>query len=387
MLRMLFFFVVLKTLLNTLGDLFFITLNIYSRPAMKPEISEQILCVPHKLLNWYDQNKRLMPWRPRDGSRPDAYKVWLSEIMLQQTQVATAIPYFEKFLNRWPSIFKLAEANLDDVLIEWAGLGYYARARNLHRCAKIIVSNFNGIFPDQEEKLLELPGVGTYTAAAIMAIAFDAKATPMDGNFERVTARLNAVEKPLPAAKSLLKKYATMITPDYRPGDYAQAVMDLGATICTPQKPLCNKCPVNDSCLSLKKGKTGVIPKKTPRRKKPNRFGIAFLCINTNNEILLQRRPAKGLFAGMMEVPGTPWTENPPSQTQIQNSEPFKADWQVVPGTVSHIFTHFKLEIKILRSSPKYCRKIDNLTWHPADSFENAGLPSLMLKIIRHGLK
>ena len=216
---------------------------------MKPEICEKILCVPHKLLNWYDQNKRLMPWRPRDGSRPDAYNVWLSEIMLQQTQVATAIPYFEKFLHRWPSIFKLAEANLDDVLIEWAGLGYYARARNLHRCAKIIVSNFNGIFPNQEEKLLELPGVGTYTAAAIMAIAFDAKATPMDGNFERVTARLNAIEKPLPAAKSLLKKYATMITPDYRPGDYAQAVMDLGATICTPKKPFCNKCPVNDSCL------------------------------------------------------------------------------------------------------------------------------------------
>ena len=354
---------------------------------MKPEISEQILCVPHKLLNWYDQNKRLMPWRPRDGSRPDAYNVWLSEIMLQQTQVATAIPYFEKFLHRWPSIFKLAEANLDDVLIEWAGLGYYARARNLHRCAKIIVSNFNGIFPNQEEKLLELPGVGTYTAAAIMAIAFDAKATPMDGNFERVTARLNAIEKPLPAAKPLLKKYATMITPDYRSGDYAQAVMDLGATICIPKQPRCNECPVNDSCLSLKKGKTGVIPKKTPKRKKPSRFGIAFLCINTNNEILLQRRPDKGLLAGMMEVPGTPWTENPPSQAQIQNSEPFKADWQAVPGAIIHIFTHFKLEIKVLRVNPKYCSDVDSLIWHPVDSFQNAGLPSLMLKIIKHGLK
>jgi A/G-specific adenine glycosylase len=387
MLRILLFFVVLKTLLHTLNKLIFITLNIYSRPAMKPEISEQILSVPHKLLNWYDKNKRLMPWRPRDGSRPDAYNVWLSEIMLQQTQVATAIPYFEKFLNRWPSIFKLAEANLDDVLIEWAGLGYYARARNLHRCAKIIVNNFNGIFPNQEEKLLELPGVGTYTAAAIMAIAFDSKATPMDGNFERVTARLNAIEKPLPAAKPLLKKYATMITPDYRPGDYAQAVMDLGATICTPKKPRCDKCPVNGSCLSLEKGKTEVIPKKTPKRKKPSRFGIAFLCINTNNEILLQRRPDKGLFAGMMEVPGTPWTENPPSQAQIQNSEPFKSDWQVVPGTIIHIFTHFKLEIKVLRVNLKYCRKADSLAWHPADSFQKAGLPSLMLKIIRHGLK
>jgi A/G-specific adenine glycosylase len=354
---------------------------------MEPEISEQILCVPEKLLNWYDQNKRLMPWRPKDGSRPEPYKVWLSEIMLQQTQVATAIPYFEKFLNRWPSISKLADANLDDVLVEWAGLGYYARARNLHRCAKIITNIFNGIFPNQEQKLLELPGVGEYTAAAIMAIAFDTKATPMDGNFERVTARLNAVEKPLPGVKPLLKKYATMVTPDYRPGDYAQAVMDLGATICTPRKPQCNRCPVSGSCLSLKQGKTELIPTKTPKRKKPTRFGIAFLCINSNKEILLRRRPDKGLYAGMMEVPGTPWIQSLPSQAQILNSEPIKADWQDVPGTIVHIFTHFKLEIKVLRANPKDYNKFNHLIWQPIDSFQKAGLPSLMLKIIRHGLK
>ena len=354
---------------------------------MKPEISEQILCVPQKLLNWYDQNKRLMPWRPKDGSQPEPYKVWLSEIMLQQTQVATAIPYFEKFLIRWPSISELADAKLDDVLIEWAGLGYYARARNLHRCAKIITNSFHGIFPNQEKTLLKLPGVGAYTAAAIMAIAFDTKATPMDGNFERVTARLNAIENPLPAVKPLLKKYATMATPDYRPGDYAQAVMDLGATICTPKKPQCNKCPVNDLCLSLEKGKTELIPKKTPKRKKPTRFGIAFLCINSNREILLRRRPDKGLYAGMMEVPGTPWIESLPGQAQILNSEPIKADWQDVPGTIVHMFTHFKLEIKVLRANPKNYKKFNNLIWQPIDSFQKAGLPSLMLKIIRHGLK
>ena len=353
---------------------------------MKIKISDPIGKVPERLLSWYDKHKRTLPWRPKDGSRPDPYKVWLSEIMLQQTQVVTATPYFEKFLILWPCVTKLAEADLDDIFVEWAGLGYYARARNLHKCANIVATTLDGVFPDNELELIKLPGIGTYTAAAIVAIAFDLKATPMDGNFDRVMARLHAIETPLPTAKPALKSLATKITPDVRPGDYAQAVMDLGATICTPRNPQCLSCPVNACCLSLKRGKTTLIPKKKVKQRKPARYGMAFLCINDKKEVLLRRRPNSGLFAGMMEIPGTSWTDRLPNSLQIEASQPTKDTRTHIQGTVLHVFTHFKLEIKVVRADINKSIKIDGLSWHPLESIDKAGIPSLMLKITKHGL-
>ncbi len=263
--------------------------------------------MPAALLAWYDRHRRVMPWRAAAGRRPDPYHVWLSEIMLQQTTVAAVGPYFEKFLALWPRVQDLAAAPLDAVLTAWAGLGYYARARNLHKCALAVAENFAGRFPETEAALLDLPGIGPYTAAAVAAIAFDRRATILDGNVERVIARIHRVDTPLPKAKPELHALADRLTPERRPGDYAQAIMDLGATICTPRRPKCALCPWRPACAAFKAGDAEDFPRRQAKADRPTRYGVAFWVSDGRGAVALRRRAEKGLLGGMMEIPSTEW--------------------------------------------------------------------------------
>ncbi|MEM6621117.1 MAG: A/G-specific adenine glycosylase [Pseudomonadota bacterium] len=297
------------------------------------------------LLIWYDRHARVLPWRvaPADrqaGIRPDPYHVWLSEIMLQQTTVATVKAYFLKFVRLWPRVEDLACAPREDVLAEWAGLGYYARARNLHACAQMVADQYRGAFPDTEEELLKLPGIGPYTAAAIAAIAFDRPAAVMDGNVERVMSRVFAVETPLPEAKPELRRLTGLMTPDQRPGDYAQAVMDLGATLCTPTKPACGICPWQVPCDARAAGIADTLPRKKPKAVKPIRKGFAWVAVNHEEQVWVLRRPDKGLLGGMLAVPTSDWSDDP------DPSPPFQADWHE-RGEVRHTFTHFHLRLSV----------------------------------------
>lgn len=342
--------------------------------------------LPALLLDWYDRHRRRLPWRAEPGTRADPYHVWLSEIMLQQTTVVVVGPYFTRFLERWPSVVALANAPQEDVLAEWAGLGYYARARNLHKCAGVVRDLHGGHFPDTEEALLELPGIGAYTAAAIAAIAFDIPATPVDGNFERVMARMHAVEIPLPDAKPELKRLSAALTPQKRPGDYAQAVMDLGATICTPRKPKCLTCPWSASCAGRIAGIAEDLPKKKKKAPKPTRKGVAFWIVNGRGEILLRRRPQKGLLGGMVEIPSSEWREAEHPLHKSLAEAPIKAQWTALPGMIRHTFTHFHLELTVYRSRATGTRPSDSF-WHPVEKIGDAGLPSVMAKIAKHALR
>jgi A/G-specific adenine glycosylase len=342
--------------------------------------------LPGDLLLWYDRNRRHLPWRTAPGQTADPYHVWLSEIMLQQTTVVTVGPYFKRFLARWPSIADLAAAPLDEVLIEWAGLGYYARARNLHKCAVTITEQYGGCLPDSEPALLALPGIGVYTAAAIAAIAFDHPATPVDGNFERVMARLHAVEQPMPTAKSRLRDLAAALTPAHRPGDYAQAVMDLGATVCTPRNPKCMICPWSAACAARIAGIAEDLPRKSPKKRKPTRYGTAFWCLNSEGDVLLRRRPPSGLLGGMMEIPSTVWVEDPQKEGAATSQAPATADWRPLPGLVRHTFTHFHLELRVMATRVETASDMENARWHPISGLGRAGLPSVMIKIARHAL-
>ncbi|MEM9049856.1 MAG: A/G-specific adenine glycosylase [Pseudomonadota bacterium] len=301
--------------------------------------------IAQALLRWYDKHARDLPWRVRPsaraaGVRSDPYRVWLSEIMLQQTTVAAVIPYFERFTTRWSTVEALAAAEDAQIMAEWAGLGYYARARNLLACARAVASK-GGRFPDTEAGLRDLPGIGAYTSAAIAAIAFDRPAVVVDGNVERVMARLHAFESPLPAAKPALYALAERHTPKARPGDHAQAVMDLGATICTPRRPACGVCPVMPACAGRKAGIADRLPAKTPKKPKPIRYGIAYLAYSADGRVFLQRRPERGLLGGMLGLPGTDWSETPP-----RPAPPFRAKWRPV-GEVRHSFTHFHLVLSV----------------------------------------
>ncbi|MEL7461713.1 MAG: A/G-specific adenine glycosylase, partial [Pseudomonadota bacterium] len=269
--------------------------------------------VPAELLAWYDAHARILPWRipPGERARPDPYRIWLSEIMLQQTTVAAVKSYYQRFTSLWPTVGDLAAAADDRVMGEWAGLGYYARARNLLKCARAVVDEYNGVFPDTREDLLTLPGIGPYTAAAVAAIAFGRAETVVDGNVERVMARVFAVDTPLPAAKPELTELAKRLTPSDRPGDYAQAVMDLGATICTPKSPACGICPWRDPCAARAAGIAADLPKKTRKKPKPTRRGVAYIARNSAGHWLLERRPDKGLLGGMLGWPGTDWSHTP----------------------------------------------------------------------------
>jgi A/G-specific adenine glycosylase len=345
------------------------------------------------LLGWYDRERRELPWRFAPGERADPYRVWLSEIMLQQTTVKTVIPYFQKFLMRWPTIAALAKAELDEVLAAWAGLGYYSRARNLYACAKAVVEKHGGRFPSAEKALLELPGIGPYTAAAIASIAFGERATPVDGNVERVVARLFAVREPMPLAKPALRSLAATLTPLTRTGDFAQAMMDLGATICTPKSPSCLMCPLKADCTARQLGIEGRLPARTPKGERPARFGIAFIALREDGAVLLRRRPDNGLLGGMLEVPSTDWVDMLPPAKDAMRIMPVKADWWKVPSTVRHVFTHFELELVCYRAvvpldvSLTFWADSPRCSWAPRRELEHLALPSLMRKVIAHGLR
>ena len=330
------------------------------------------------LLGWYDAHARTLPWRvpPVDskaGVRPDPYRVWLSEVMLQQTTVAAVGKYFQAFTTRWPTIQALAAAPDDVVMGEWAGLGYYARARNLLKCARRIVADYGGVFPDTHEALLTLPGIGPYTAAAIASIAFGRSECVVDGNVERVMARLYNVSTPLPAAKPELVAHAAALTPAARAGDYAQAVMDFGATICTPKSPTCGVCPWAAACLARAKGCAADLPYRSPKPVKPTRIGIAYIARRTDGAWLLVRRPDKGLLGGMLGWPGAEW-----GKEAVEN-EPFSADWQAVGDEVRHTFTHFHLRLRLRITTVENASPAQG-QFIPADQFNPADLPTVMRK-------
>lgn len=323
-----------------------------------------------KLLGWYDRHARDLPWRVRPGQgRAEPYRVWLSEIMLQQTTVAAVKAYFERFTALWPTVEALAAADDARVMAEWAGLGYYARARNLLACAREVAAA-GGRFPADRAALQALPGIGPYTSAAIAAIAFDHPETVVDGNVERVVARLFAVETPLPAAKPELTRLATTLTPKQRPGDFAQAMMDLGATICTPRNPSCSICPLSEICTARQAGIAAELPRRTPKAAKPQRRGIAWVVLH-DDAILLEQRPPKGLLGGTLAFPSTGWdgSELPP---------PLDADWQRL-GHVTHVFTHFALELQVMLAQATGNPRRG--TWMPRRDFSPGDLPGLMRKV------
>ena len=337
------------------------------------------------LLAWYDRHRRSLPWRAKAGQVADPYHVWLSEIMLQQTTVPAVKPYYETFLRRWPTVRELAEAPLNDILAAWAGLGYYARARNLHKCAGIVTERHGGHFPDDLEALRELPGIGRYTAAAIAAIAFDRPATIVDGNVERVISRLHRIATPLPKAKEEIWALAEKLTPSERPGDYAQAIMDLGATLCTPQKPACSLCPWQAACAAFKAGDQESYPRKAPKAERPQRYGAAFWIINDKGEVALRRRPPSGLLGGMLEVPGTEWGDKALGDAAALRKAPFPAEWHWCDGMVRHVFTHFALQLRVACTAVRG-RPLKDAEWVPIDRLGTVALPSVMQKVAKLAL-
>ncbi|MDA7947277.1 MAG: A/G-specific adenine glycosylase [Hyphomicrobiaceae bacterium] len=345
------------------------------------------------LLAWYDTTHRKLPWRAPLGEISDPYRVWLSEIMLQQTTVKAVAPYYAKFLETWPTVKALAAADRDDVLTAWAGLGYYARARNLHACAQHVAQHYGGRFPDNERELLTLPGVGSYTAAAIAAIAFGKQAAVVDGNVERVLARYFAVTTPLPAAKKQLREHAEVIAPLQRPGDFAQAMMDLGATVCTPRSPSCMLCPIAQDCAGRINGLEAVLPYKAAKQEKPTRRGAAFFASRWDGAVLLRRRADKGLLGGMVEVPGTPWVEGGEcADDDALSHAPVHGAWKRVPGEVRHTFTHFHLELAVFRANVPSDAEVrsaaqpDSCMWVPREELRGQALPSVMRKVVTHAL-
>ncbi len=328
------------------------------------------------MLGWYDRHARDLPWRvaPGDSTPPDPYRVWLSEVMLQQTTVAAVRAYFHRFTTRWPSVSDLAAAPDDEVMGEWAGLGYYARARNLLKCARSVAGQHGGTFPDRYDGLLALPGIGPYTAAAIAAIAFGRPETVLDGNVERVMARLHDLHTPLPAAKPALRDLATALTPRNRPGDYAQAVMDLGATVCTPKSPACGICPLQHRCAARLAGTAAELPRKTPKKPKPTRRGIVYLGRRSDGAWLLERRPARGLLGGMLGWPGPDWGET------ADAAPPLDADWTALPGEVRHTFTHFHLILTVMTASLPAGSPSGAGFFLKPDRFRPSDLPSVMRK-------
>ncbi len=318
------------------------------------------------LLRWFAVDKRRLPWRAEGEERPDPYRVWLSEIMLQQTTCAHAAPYFDTFTRRWPTVEALAAAAEEEVMAAWAGLGYYARARNLIACARKVAGDLGGAFPDTEAGLRELPGIGRYTAAAIAAIAFGRRAVVVDVNVERVVARLFAVETPLPAAREEIYRLAGSITPAAEAGDFAQAMMDLGAAICTPRSPDCDRCPLARLCAGRRTGAPERFPVKAAKMPRPRREGVAYW-LEHDGHVLLVRRPPKGLLGGMLALP----TEGAPA----------RAEWREA-GSVDHVFTHFELTRRLLCADAE---QRPEGTWWPIDRLGDAGLPTLFARLAARG--
>jgi len=378
------------------------------------------------LLDWYDVHRRDLPWRARPGGKKDPYRVWLSEIMLQQTTVQAVAGYYRRFLARWPTVRALAAAPLDDVLAAWAGLGYYARARNLHKAAKAVCEQLGGRFPATATELQRLPGIGAYTAGAIAAIAFGAREAAMDANAERVVARLFALKDPLPGAKPELLRLGRSLVPEARAGDFAQALMDLGALICTVKRPACARCPLADGCEAHRLGIAQVLPVKAPKAARPLQRGAAFVARDSDGAILLVKRPEKGLLGGMLQPPLGPWTGKFPTQDEAMMQAPFRAAWKKIPGIVRHGFTHFELEVEVWVAShpviPAKRREAErrvgthreshansevgsgsshssvrsehspgmtaegNAKWVPVSDLAQVALPTVMRKIIAHAI-
>lgn len=336
-----------------------------------------------RLLAWYDRHRRDLPWRARGDERPDPYAVWLSEIMLQQTTVAAVGPRYRQFLARFPTVSALAEAPWEEVAKAWAGLGYYARARNLHAAAKAVAGQ--GGFPRDEAGLRALPGIGAYTAAAVAAIAFGLPAVPVDGNVERVMARLFAVTEPLPRAKPPLAGHARSLgaaaAARRRAGDFAQALFDLGATICTPRRPACALCPLREGCAAHRQGLAEALPAKAEKPPRPARHGAVFWLEDERGAVLLRRRPPEGLLGGMLELPGTPWRETPWPAAEAAAHAPLAADWRGL-GLVRHVFTHFSLDLAVLAG------RVPSLPGEgvPRAAVLEAGLPAVMAKAARLAL-
>jgi A/G-specific adenine glycosylase len=352
-----------------------------ARPGPAPDGGQ----IAAPLLAWYDRHRRVLPWRAASGERADPYRVWLSEIMLQQTTVATVGPYFRAFLERWPDVARLAAAPLDDVLHAWQGLGYYARARNLHKCARVVARDHGSRFPDDEAGLRALPGVGAYTAAAIAAIAFDRPAVVVDGNVERVVARYRGVETPLPAAKPELRRLAAALAPEERPGDFAQAMMDLGATICTPRAPRCVLCPLMAGCAARARGSAEALPRRAAKPDKLTRRGVAFFAVDGSGAVLLRRRDERGLLGGMIEVPSTDWRAEAWAADEALRAAPLAAAWRALPGLVRHTFTHFHLELTVLSARIADRERVPG-RWCLIERLGEQALPTVMKKVIRHAL-
>jgi A/G-specific adenine glycosylase len=339
---------------------------------------------PITLLTWYDRHRRHLPWRSAPGERADPYHVWLSEIMLQQTTVKAVGPYYAKFLARWPNVIALARTPLDGVLKAWAGLGYYARARNLHACARVVAEQHGGRFPDTEEGLRTLPGVGAYTAAAIAAIAFGRRAVAIDGNIERVIARLTAIETELPAAKSEIRARAEALVPRQRAGDFTQAMMDLGATLCTPKSPACGICPWMGVCVARARGDADTFPRKPPKVEGKMRYGASFVTMRADGYVLVRSRPDKGLLGGMTEVPSTPWVHEL-HEAEALAQAPLKAKWRKLAGVVEHGFTHFPLQQTVyVAAVPAKAKAPYGARWVAPAELHGEALPNVMRKVLAH---
>jgi A/G-specific adenine glycosylase len=352
------------------------------RAAIEVVVSSPAIAPADSLLRWYDRHRRRLPWRAETGEIADPYRVWLSEIMLQQTTVTAVIPYYEKFVSRFPTVEKLAAAPLETVLAAWAGLGYYARARNLHACSKAVVER--GGFPADMVALRALPGIGAYTAAAVGAIAFGIPAVPVDGNVERVTARIFAVEEPMPAAKPALRAAAETLgmqtAAQARPSDFAQALFDLGATVCTPSSPACGVCPWVDNCAGRRLGIAAELPRKSPKKLRPVRYGVHFWLTDEADHVLLRRRPERGLLGGMTELPGTEWRAHPWSAEEALMHAPVTTIWQPA-GQVRHGFTHFELVIDLMAARVALIEEPG--LRRPLASLGEEALPSVMRKCAR----
>lgn len=342
------------------------------------------------LLAWYDAHGRDLPWRSKGGKRPDPYHVWMSEVMLQQTTVPTVKGYFDRFITRWPTVVDLAKADQEQVLGEWAGLGYYARARNLYKCAGVVADHYKGIFPDDEVALKSLPGIGDYTAAAISAIAFNSKAAPVDGNIERVYSRLFRIKTPLPKLKSEIKTVMDRTLPtkdnNERYGDYAQALMDLGSGVCKAKTPLCADCPLSGICQGFAKGDAATYPVKVPKKAKPTRYALAFWLTDGNanmNKGYFEVRPEKGLLGGMLGVPCSTWDTNPIDAVADLAHAPTVADWKKLEGLVKHTFTHFHLELTVYHANSGEGKNLPG-KWLDLSKLKGEAIPTVMMKVVKH---
>ncbi|MCP3056249.1 A/G-specific adenine glycosylase [Aurantimonas marianensis] len=359
------------------------------QPEQQPLSAAPVPSVAGPLLFWYDRHARALPWRVSPESRtagtpPEPYRIWLSEVMLQQTTVATVKSYFARFVDRWPTVGAVAAAPETDILGEWAGLGYYARARNLHACAKTVTDDFDGCFPRTAAELRALPGIGEYTSAAIAAIAFDEPVAVVDGNVERVVTRLFAIEAPLPGARKTIRAHVAALTPDSRPGDFAQAMMDLGATVCTPTGPACILCPLRVHCRAATQGRAAQFPVKKPKAAPPERKGAAFVAVRpADGAIWLRRRARSGMLGGMSEPPTTEWSARADGATGAE-AAPFAANWRY-QGAVTHGFTHFRLELEVYRAELTQEPPIAGW-WSNEAARGGEALPTLMRKVLDRAL-